>query len=426
MTSDACLAVVGMALRFPGAADPDAFWRNLAGGVESITRLPAPAGAAHVPACGVLADPDCFDAELFGYAPRDALIIDPQHRVFLECAWEALEHAGYDPTRYPGPIGIYAGSSQTGYAELLRARRDAELLAGIGDFALRVGSGLDFLTSRVAYKLGLRGPAVTVQTACSTSLVAIHLACQALLAGDCEIALAGGVTVHVPACPGEYSADGILSADGRCRAFDAAAGGTVGGDGAGVVVLKRLDAALADGDAIHAVVLASAINNDGAGKAGYTAPSVTGQARAIATALQLADVPARTISLVEAHGTGTPLGDPIEIAALTAVYARDTDDRGWCGIGSVKSNIGHLSQPSGIVSVIKTVLAMEHGLIPPTVNYETPNPAIDFADTPFYVANTLTKWDTDGAPRRAGVSSFGIGGTNAHVVLEEAPAAYRT
>jgi acyl transferase domain-containing protein len=423
MNVESCLAVVGMAVRFPGAADLDAYWRNLAGGVESITLLPPPPQAVHIPACGLLADPDCFDAEFFGYAPRDALIIDPQHRVFLECAWEALEHAGYDPARYPGPIGVYAGSSQTGYAELLRARRDADLLAGVGEFALRLGCGIDFLTTRVAYKLGLRGPAVTVQTACSTSLVAIHLAGQALLAGECDMALAGGVTVHVPAYPGEYSPDGILSIDGHCRAFDAAAGGTIGGDGAGVVVLKRLGSAIADGDTIHAILLGSAINNDGADKIGYTAPSITGQSEAIATALRLADVPVHTVSYVETHGTATPLGDPIEIAALTAAFssaAAPGAPPGRCRIGSVKTNIGHTDAAAGVAGFIKVVLALRHRQLPPSLHFTRPNPAIEFGG--FEVNSRLTEWTSPDSPRRAGVNSLGIGGTNAYAVLEEAPA----
>ena len=419
---DSCLAVVGMAVRLPGAPDLDAYWRNLAGGVESITRWPPPPGAVHVPACGLLEGPDTFDAELFGYAPRDALLIDPQHRVFLECAWEALEHAGYDPARSPRPIGVYAGCSQTQYAELLRDRRDAELLAGVTEFALRLGCGLDFLTTRVAYKLGLRGPAVTVQTACSTSLVAIHLAGQALLAGECELALAGGVTVHVPAYPGEYTPDGILSADGHCRAFDAAAGGTIGGDGAGVVVLKRLDAALADGDTIHAVLLASAINNDGADKIGYTAPSVTGQAEAIATALRLAGVSAQTVSYVEAHGTGTPLGDPIELAALTSAL-RDPVAPGelesLCWLGSVKTNIGHTDAAAGVAGFIKVVLALRERQLPPSLHFRSANPAIDFGR--FEVNTRLRDWASPRSPRRAGVNSLGIGGTNAFALLEEAP-----
>jgi phthiocerol/phenolphthiocerol synthesis type-I polyketide synthase E len=421
---DTQLAVIGMAVRLPGATTPAEYWQNLAGGVESVVPLPAPAGAGHQPACGLLDDPDCFDAELFGYAPRDALIIDPQHRIFLECAWQALEHAGYDPARYPGAVGVYAGCSQTGYPALLAAHRDSPLLADVGDFELRLGCGIDFLTTRTSYKLGLRGPAVTVQTACSTSLVAIHLASQALLAGECDLALAGGATVHVPAYPGQYSETGILSADGHCRAFDAAAGGTVGGDGVGIVVLKRLVDALADRDTVHAVILGSAINNDGADKIGYTAPSVTGQAEAVLTALRLAGVSSGSIGYLETHGTGTPLGDPIEIAALAAAFqagAGPAADRQRCWIGSVKTNIGHTDAAAGVAGFVKAVLALSHRAIPPSLHFATPNPSIDFAATPFRVNARLRDWAGDG-PLRAGVNSLGIGGTNAHVILQQAPA----
>ncbi len=412
--SSSHLAVIGMAGRFPGAPDVDAFWRNLADGVESITRLPAEPGG-HVPACGLLADADCFDADFFAFAPRDALLLDPQHRLLLECAWHALEHAGYDPGRVTAPIGVYAGSSQTAYAQHLAGHR-AEL-DGVGEFALRLGTGMDFLTTRVAYKLGLTGPAVTVQTACSTSLVAIHLAAQALLAGECDLALAGGVTAHVPAYLGEYSADGILAADGRCRAFDAHATGTVGGDGVGLVVLKRLDDALADGDTVHAVVRGSAVNNDGSDKIGYSAPSVTGQIAAISTALALAEADPATVSYVEAHGTGTPLGDPIELAALTAAFGPGA---GHTYLGSVKTNIGHVDAAAGVAGFIKTVQALRYGQLPPSLHFTAPDPAVDFGR--FEVVTALRDWVADG-PRRAGVNSLGIGGTNAHVVLEEAPVA---
>lgn len=410
--SSSHLAVIGMAGRFPGASDVDAFWRNLAGGVESITRLPGEAGG-HVPACGILDDADCFDADFFGFAPRDALLLDPQHRLLLECAWHALEHAGYDPARAGGPVGVYAGSSQTAYPQYLAAHR-AEL-DGVGDFALRLGTGMDFLTTRVSYKLGLTGPAVTVQTACSTSLVAIHLAGQALLAGECDLALAGGVTAHVPAYAGEYSADGILAVDGHCRAFDAGATGTVGGDGVGLVVLKRLDDALADGDTIHAVVRGSAVNNDGNDKIGYSAPSVSGQVGAIGAALALAEADPASVSYVEAHGTGTPLGDPIELAALVEAFGPDA---GSTFLGSVKTNIGHVDAAAGVAGFIKTVQALRHRQLPPSLHFTTVDPAVDFGG--FEVVTALRDWQPAG-PARAGVNSLGIGGTNAHVVLEEAP-----
>ncbi|WP_328417463.1 SDR family NAD(P)-dependent oxidoreductase [Micromonospora sp. NBC_00389] len=431
------IAIVGLAARLPGAADVHEFWRNLVDGVESVTELTREEQLARGSTVEEVDDPgwvnraplvdgyDEFDATLFGMTAREAELTDPQHRLFLESCHTALEDAGYDPARYDGAIGVYAGTGGNVYLNrnVLRNRR----VGGNphGAVSIATGNSPNYVATNVSYRLDLRGPSLTVHTACSTSLVAFHLACEALRNGECDMALAGGVNIELPHV-GYLGMDGFTSPDGRCRPFDAAANGTVWGSGVGVTLLKRLSDAIADGDTIRAVVLGNAINNDGAGKVGFTAPSVDGQVAAIAQAVAMADVDPRSISYVEAHGTGTAMGDPIEVAALSAVYTRDTDERGWCGIGSVKSNIGHLSQPSGIVSVIKTVLAMEHGLIPPTINYETPNPAVEFADTPFYVANTLTKWDTDGGPRRAGVSSFGIGGTNAHVVLEEAPAAYRT
>ncbi|NPD24538.1 type I polyketide synthase [Corallococcus exiguus] len=422
------LAVVGLACRLPGAANAAEFWSNLAGGVESITFF-GPNGqpcaepptertvGEEVPAFGLVTDADRFDAQAFGMSPQEALMLDPQHRVFLECAREALEDAGYDPARYRGAIGIYAGGSETDYLSALRARRD--LLAGASDWQLRLATGVDFLTSRVAYKLGLRGPAVTVQTACSTSLVAIHLAAQALLAGDCDIALAGGASVNVPPRFGHYSEGGPLSPDGRCRAFDARAQGTVGSNGAGIVVLKRLADALEDGDTIRAILRGTAVNNDAAGKIGFTAPSVEGQSRVIETALYAAGVDPASISYLEAHGTGTRLGDPIEVAALTRAFgAREPRS---CWLGSVKTNIGHTDAAAGVAGFIKTVLALEHRKLPPSLNFERPNPEIDFAHGPFRVNTELRDWDTGGHPRRAGVSSLGIGGTNAHAVLEEAP-----
>ncbi|HZI12474.1 MAG TPA: beta-ketoacyl synthase N-terminal-like domain-containing protein [Myxococcus sp.] len=423
------LAVVGLACRFPGASNAAEFWANLVQGVESITffgpdgrpsaQPPEPSAVGQeVPAFGTVADADGFDAGAFGCSPQEALMLDPQHRVFLECAREALEDAGYDPARYRGAIGVYGGGSETSYLSALRARR--EQLAGASDWQMRLATGVDFLTSRVAYKLGLRGPAVTVQTGCSTSLVAIHLAAQALLAGDCDIALAGGAAVHAPVRFGHYSEGGPLSPDGRCRAFDAGAQGTVGSNGVGIVVLKRLMDALEDGDTIRAVIRGSAINNDAAGKIGFTAPSVEGQASVIENAQRAAGVDPDSITYVEAHGTGTRLGDPIELAALTKAFG--TESRNFCWIGSVKTNIGHTDAAAGVAGFIKTVLALEHGKLPPSLNFEKPNPEIDFANSPFRVITALRDWDTGGQPRRAGVSSLGIGGTNAHVVLEEAPA----
>lgn len=420
---DSLIAVVGLACRYPGADGPDAFWHNLSQGLETVTRFsrrPAPQGGTeYTPARGLLKDPEWFDAGYFGYSPREARLLNPQHRVFLECAVEALEDAGHDPGRHPGSIGVYAGSTETAYAQILRDRQD-EL--SVTDMEILVANAPDYLASRVAYKLGLRGPAVVVQAACATSLVAVHTAVQALLSGDCDLALAGGVAVRVPAKESPYIEGGIISADGTCRTFDAAAGGTVGGDGAGIVVLKRLGDARADGDRIRAVLRGSAVNNDGSNRVGFTAPSVEGQAAVIRDAQLVAGVDAGTITYVEAHGTATPIGDPIEIAALTKAFREDTGDTGFCRIGAVKSGIGHTDAAAGAAGLIKTVLALEHGAVPPSLNFTTPNPAIDFASTPFTVATELQEWRPGrGIPRRAGVSSFGIGGTNAHVVLEQAP-----
>jgi phthiocerol/phenolphthiocerol synthesis type-I polyketide synthase E len=427
------IAIIGMAARVPGAADVAQFWENLVGGVESLTRLSrermAAAGAAEselddpnlVPAGFVLDDTDLFDAGLFGMTPREADVTDPQHRVFLELCHSALEDAGYDPARYPGDVGVYAGRGTERY-RWEHVHRNRAVLATTPSMAVGIGNLSDNVTTLVSYKLNLRGPSVAVYTACSTSLVAVHLAAEALRAGECDMALAGGVSIEFPQDRGHvHHEGGVASADGHVHSFDAAATGTMWGSGGGALLLKRLADAQRDGDRVCTVILGNAINNDGAGKVGFTAPSADGQALVIANALAQADVDPRTISYVEAHGTATPLGDPIEMAALTRVYAHGTDDRGWCGVGSVKSNIGHLSQGAGVVGMIKTALAMQHGLIPPSLNYDNPNPAIDFAASPFYVNATLSKWERDAGPRRAAVSSFGIGGTNAHVILEEAP-----
>ncbi|ACZ85401.1 SDR family NAD(P)-dependent oxidoreductase [Streptosporangium roseum] len=438
MTSDVTdegvepIAIVGMAARVPGAADIGEFWRNLVDGVESITTFTREEQVARGASEEDVDDPswvskapyvegyDQFDAGLFGLSAREAEILNPQHRLFLETCYSALNDAGTDPARYDGAIGVYAGTGGNQYLweNLVRNEKVWATRHGIG---LATANSPNYVATTVSYRLDLRGPSFTIHTACSTSLVALHLACEALRGGECDMALAGGVNVEHPPATGYIGVEGFTSPDGHCRPFDADANGTVWGSGVGVAVLKRLEDALADGDHIHAVVRGNAINNDGAGKVGFSAPSVDGQAAAVAQAVGLAGIDPRTIGYVEAHGTGTAMGDPIEVAALSAVYTQATQDRGWCGIGSVKSNIGHLSQAAGIISVIKAVLALKHGLIPPTINYERPNPAIDFEDTPFYVASTLSKWETDGGPRRAGVSSFGIGGTNAHVVLEEAP-----
>ncbi|WP_326680818.1 non-ribosomal peptide synthetase/type I polyketide synthase [Streptomyces sp. NBC_01237] len=421
------IAVIGMAGRFPEAEDLDGFWQNLAQGTESVKPVRVSGDVSHRPAFAELGDPDCFDSDYFGYAPRESLIIDPQHRLFMECAVEALECAGEDPARFPGPIGVYAGGSQTGHLESLRAVRDR--LGNPSEMMLGFGTGIAFLTTRVAYQLGLRGPAVTVQTACSTSLVAVHQAAQALLAGDCDMALAGGASVHIPTPVAEYTEDGAMSGDGHCRAFDAAASGSVGGDAVGIVVLKRLEDAVADGNTIHAVLIGTAVNNDGHDKIGFTAPSVSGQAEVMRTALKIAEIGPDTVSYVETHGTGTRLGDPIEVAALTAAYGPGLvadRPRGPIWIGSLKTNIGHSDAAAGVAGLIKTILALRHRLIPPSLNFETPNPEIDFENSPFRVNAALREWESHGAPRRAAVNAIGVGGTNAHVLLEEAPPVPRT
>ncbi|HEX2268421.1 MAG TPA: MupA/Atu3671 family FMN-dependent luciferase-like monooxygenase [Pyrinomonadaceae bacterium] len=415
------VAVVGLSGRFPGARTVDEFWKRLCEGAEMI-RIFSGGDARSVKAEAVLDDVEMFDASFFGFTPREAETLDPQHRIFLEESWAALENAGYNPESYHGRIGVFAGESLNSYF-LNNLYPNRKLLESLGASQVVIANDRDYLTTQVSFRLQLRGPSLSIQTACSTSLVAVHIACQSLLNRECDMALAGGVSVSVPqGLGGEYHEGGIISPDGHCRAFDAKARGTVKGSGAGVVVLKRLADALDDRDTIHAVIKGSAINNDGAMKVGFTAPSIEGQASVIEEALALASVEPETIGYVEAHGTGTALGDPVEIAALTQAFRTGTEATGFCPIGSVKTNIGHLDAAAGVASLIKTVLALEHKQIPPSLNFEQPNPNIDFANSPFFVNTELRRWDTNGAPRRAGVSSFGIGGTNAHVVLEEAPA----
>ena len=427
------IAIIGAAGRFPRARNLTEFWQRLQAGEELVTFFSdeelLEAGVDpdlinhphYVKARAALSDAELFDAVFFGINPREAEVLDPQQRIFLETAWEALEDAAYDPDRYNGAIGVYGGLSINSYLVTnLLARPD--VLNQIGGYQVMLASDKDFMTTRVSYKMNLRGPSVTVQTACSTSLVAVQMACQSLLTYQCDIALAGGVSVGAPRVGGYiYQPGMIMSPDGHCRPFDARGQGIVAGEGAGIVVLKRLSEALADGDAIRAVILGAAINNDGADKVGYTAPSVQGQAEAIAMAQAMAGISPDTIQYVEAHGTGTELGDPIEIAALTQAFRLGTERRNFCAIGSVKSNMGHLDAAAGVAGLLKTVLAMQHRQIPPSLHLEKPNPHIDFDVSPFYVATQLAPWPTQATPRRAGVSSFGIGGTNAHVVLQEAP-----
>ena len=429
------IAIVGMAARLPGADSVAEYWQNLRDGVSSIRRLSEeelldagenPALIHHknyVPFAAPLDGFKMFDAEFFGLSPKEAAVMDPQHRQFLETAWEALETAGHVPESFDGTVGVFAGCGMGSYF-YFNVCSNPDLVEQTGMFLLRhTGNDKDFMTTRLSHVLNLHGPSVNLQTACSTSLVATHYAAQALLNGECDMALAGGVTIELPHARGYlYKENEILSPDGACHAFDHRAQGTVFGSGVGVVVLRRLEDAIRDGDHIWAVLKGSAVNNDGAQKAGYLAPSVDGQARAVAEALAVADVPADTIDYVECHGTGTYLGDPIEVAALTQAFRETTEDTGFCRIGSVKTNIGHLDTAAGVASLIKASLALHHRQMPPSLGYEAPNPAIDFDHSPFRVNDRLHDWPVQGHPRRAGVNSLGVGGTNAHAVLQEAPA----
>ncbi|WP_233560151.1 type I polyketide synthase [Teichococcus wenyumeiae] len=439
------IAVIGMACRFPGADTIDEFWRNLRDGVESIRTFTAaeavregadPRSAqqpGYVAASPVLNDAAGFDATFFGLTDREAELMDPQHRLFLECCWEAMEDAGQDTLSAPGSVGVYAGASMNTYLlnNVLPARAGLDpqddlrsvTLDSMGGFQLMVANDKDYLASRVSYKLNLRGPSINTQTACSTGLVVIHQAVQSLLAGECDMAIAGTSSVQAPQLAGHLHQEGMIVApDGHCRAFDADARGTIFGSGVGAVVLKRLDDALAAGDRVLAVVKGTAVNNDGLRKVGYMAPSEAGESEVVRAALDVAGVPADSIGFVEAHGTGTEIGDPIEVASLTRAWRHDTTRTGFCALGSVKTNIGHLQISSGIAGFIKAVLVLQHRQIPPTLHYRRPNPAIAFERTPFFVNTEALHWVESETPRRAGVNSLGIGGTNAHVILEEAPA----
>lgn len=423
------IAVIGMAGRFPGAANIEAFWENLKNGVESISfisdeeleRLGIDAELRNNPNYvksrgGALEHKELFDAFFFEYTPGEAEIMDPQMRILHQCAFTALENAGYDADRYEGSIGLYAGASFNSYWEALvtfSGKRDE-----YGQFITDSLVSRDFMTTRISYKLNLKGPSLLVQTACSTSLTAVHLACQAILNGECHLALAGGVKIEAYQNKGYlYQEGAIPSRDGHCRAFDAGATGAAGGEGAAVILLKLLEDAILDKDYIHAIIKGTAINNDGKAKIGYTAPSIEGQANVIRACHRTAEVNPESISYIETHGTGTDLGDPVEIEALKLAF--NTDKRGFCAIGSVKTNIGHLDAAAGVTGLIKTVLALKHKQIPPSLNYQKPNPKIDFENSPFFVNTQLIPWKNDNYPLRAGVSSFGIGGTNAHAVLEE-------
>src|SRR3984957_12968629 len=429
------IAIVGMAGRFPGAGSVEEFWGNLVAGRESISFFNDEELAAsgldaaelkrrgqYVAARGVLKDADCFDAAFFGVNPKEAEVMDPQQRVFLETCWAALERAGYAPDKMAGSVGVFAGASTNTYVHHALEPRP-ELMELVGADLVMYGNDKDYLTTRVAYKLGLKGPALNVATACSTSLVAVGQACQSLLMFQCDVALAGGVSVRVPQQRGYYYDEGnIGSPDGHTRTFDAKAEGTTFSNGVGVVVLKRLEDAVKDGDQIYAVIKGVGLNNDGSQRVSFGAPGVEGQSEAVAMAQALASVDPETITYVEAHGTATPLGDPIEVAGLTKAFRMGTQAKQFCAIGSVKSNIGHLDAAAGVAGLIKTALALHNKIIPASLHFTKPNPKLEIAKTPFYVNGSLQEWRSKGdAPRRAGISSFGSGGTNAHLVLEEAP-----
>jgi acyl transferase domain-containing protein/thioesterase domain-containing protein/ubiquinone/menaquinone biosynthesis C-methylase UbiE len=427
------IAIIGMSGRFPGAKNVDEFWQNLKNGVESITFFsdqeliesgidPAVLkDSNYVKAKGIIEDADKFDAAFFDISPKEAAITDPQQRLFLECAWEALENAGYNSKTYAGSIGVYGGvGANTYYLENLYGNEELRKTGSF--FQIGIKNFMDFVCTQVSYRLNLSGPSVTVQTACSTSLVAVVMGCQSLLDYQCDMVLAGGSTISVPKKTGYFYQEGMIhSPDGHCRSFDVKAQGSIFSNGTGIVVLKRLGDAFADGDTIHAIIIGAAINNDGASKVGFTAPSVDGQSRAIVEALTLADVSPETISYIETHGTATPLGDPIEIAALTQAFRTKTDKKRYCAIGCAKTNVGHTDSASGVIGLIKAVLSLKHQLIPPLLHFETPNPKLNLENSPFYINTKLSEWKTNGTPRCAGVNSFGIGGTNAHVILEEAP-----
>lgn len=430
---EGAIAIIGMTGRFPGAKSVEQFWENLYNGVESVkffsrdellkmgvseTLLDNP---RFTPADAILDDMDKFDASFFGYSAREAEIMDPQHRFFLECAWEALEKAGYNSELYDGRVAVYGSANLSGYM-LHNLYSNPDLVDKLGSFKIMIANGQDFLATKVSYKMNLMGPSVSVNTLCSSSSVAIHYACQNLLNYGCDLALAGGVSFQVSRGDAFfYQEGGIGSSDGHCHAFDSKASGTVSGSGLGVIVLKRLEDAIADGDKIHAVIRGTGINNDGSNKNSYTAPNVDGQAECIAEAVAVSGVDPETISYVETHGTGTDLGDPIEVAALTKVFRSYTKKKQFCAIGALKTNIGHLVNAGGVAGVIKTTLSMEHKVLPASLNFKEPNPKIDFANSPFYVNTKRKRWETNGFPLRAGISSFGIGGTNVHIILEEAP-----
>ena len=427
-----CIAIVGLAGHFPAARSAAELWKLLKSGKPATEWLSAEqlrasgvseadlADPNYVRASLVLPDMEMFDGEFFGFSQRDASVMDPQHRHFLECAWEALEDAGHMPEQFAGSVGVFAGCGMQAYLPQ-NLLTNPDLVKSMGLFLLRhTGNDKDFLTTRLSYLLDLKGPSITVQTACSTSLVAVHLAAQSLLSGECDMALAGGVSIELPHRRGYHYTEGeILSPDGLCRAFDEQASGTLFGSGVGVVVLRRLEDALQQRDQIYAVIRGSAVNNDGSQKAGYLAPSVEGQARAAVEALGMAGVEPSSIQYIEAHGTGTPVGDPIEVAALAQAYGGLP---GTCGIGSLKTHIGHLDTAAGVAALIKVSLALRHEHMPESLNFSTPNSRLEIDRTPFYVVDKPKPWPHGSTPRRAAVNALGVGGTNAHVIVEEPPA----
>ncbi len=427
------IAIIGMAGKFPGADDIEQYWQLLADGREAITffddeeldtQSVNPSmikDPNYIKARGVINKPEYFDAAFFGIAPREAEMMDPQHRLFLELSWTALENAGYNPESVPGPVGVFAGAGFNSYM-VMKLTLDPSFITQENALQHLFNNDKDYVATRTSYKLNLRGPSVNVQSACSTSLVATHLACQSLLSGESDMVLSGGIALRVPQNAGYWYQQGsIFSKDGHCRAYDADANGTVSGNGGGVVVLKRLEDAQRDGDRIYAVIKGTAINNDGSGKVGFTAPSVQGEAAAIQSAQAIAEISPDTVRYVEGHGSGTALGDPIEIEALTKVFRKQTDHVQYCAISSAKSNIGHLDTAAGMAGLIRATMSVDRAQILPNANFNHPNPRIDFASSPFYVPQELKPWPEDDYSRRAGVSSFGIGGTNGHIVLEQAP-----
>ncbi|MFO7574798.1 MAG: HAD-IIIC family phosphatase, partial [Bacteroidales bacterium] len=432
------IAIIGMAGRFSGVSSIEDFWNTISSGKETITYYTKEEllkcgvdkslleNRDYVLANGNMDTADQFDSSFFGITPREADFMDPQHRVFLESCYEALENAGYTSENYSGDIGVFAGSGMNNYL-LKNLFQHPESLRSMGEFQTIINNNSDYLTTRVSYKLNLTGPSIDIQTACSTSLVAIHIACQNLIGHNCDIALAGGVFIPIPRAEGYmYEPGGIFSSNGHCRPFDSEADGTLFGEGSGVVVLKRLDDAIRDRDTISAVIKGSAINNDGSGKVGYMAPSVTGQTAVVRKALAAAGVPADSVSYIETHGTGTKLGDPIEVSALNQLFKKTSDGNKHCALGSVKANIGHLDAAAGVAGMIKVVMMLKNRKLPPQINYNKPNSNLPLKDSKFYINTSLKDWEAADSVRRAGVSSFGIGGTNAHCILEEAPATDKT